>query len=194
MSEATEALPKRAFGWGIAWAILSIVAGMFALALPWEVSFGAVLVIGWILIFSSVFQFLHAFQSKGAGSIAWKLLVAVLYLGVGIYFLIHPLLGMATLTLAIAIFFFAEGIADLAVYFKVGKAPGSSWMLFNGIITVILGVIIWAHWLASVWSVIGVLLGISMLLTGMTRLMMTLAVRRLRGALATGSADSTKDS
>ncbi|HXJ91742.1 MAG TPA: DUF308 domain-containing protein [Terriglobia bacterium] len=180
MSEATEAVSKRAFGWGIAWAILSIVAGMFALALPWEVSFGAVLVIGWVLIFSSVFQFLHAFQAKGAGSIAWKLLVAVLYLGVGIYFLIHPLLGMATLTLAISIFLFVEGIADLAAYFKVRGSPGAGWMLFNGIITVILALIIWRHLVSSAWYVIGILLGISMILTGMTRLMLTLAARRLR--------------
>jgi uncharacterized membrane protein HdeD (DUF308 family) len=191
MSEATEALSKPAFGWGIAWAILSIVAGMFALALPWEVSFGAVLVIGWVLIFSSVFQFLHAFQSKGAGSIVWKLLVALLYLGVGIYFLIHPLLGLATLTLAISIFFFVEGIADLAVYFKVRESPGSGWMLLNGIITVSLAVIIWSHWLASVWSVIGVLLGVSMLLTGMTRLMLTLAVRRLQAAASPHQAKGT---
>jgi uncharacterized membrane protein HdeD (DUF308 family) len=194
MGQATEALSKRASGWGIAWAILSIVAGMFALALPLEASFGAVLVIGWLLIFSSAFQFLHTFQSKGIGSIVWKLLIALLYLGVGIYFLVHPLLGMAALTLAIAIFFFAEGVADVVTYFTVRGLTGSGWILFNGVITLILGVIIWRHWLSSAWFVIGILLGLSMILTGMTRLMVTLAARRLRGAFATGSADATKDS
>jgi len=166
-----------------------IVAGVFALALPLEASLGAVLVIGWLLIFSSVFQFLHAFQTKGAGSIVWKLLVALFYLGVGIYFLLHPLLGMATLTLALAIFFFAEGVADLLTYFQVRSAAGSGWMLVNALITLFLGFVIWRHWLSSSLWVVGTLLGISMLLTGMTRLMVTLAARRLGAAgMSSGTA------
>ena len=179
MSENTEANSLRPRGRSILWAVLSIVAGLFALALPLEASFGAVLVIGWVLIFSSVFQFLHAFKTKGIGSIAWKLLIALLYLGVGIYFLVHPLLGMATLTLALAIFFFAEGLTDLITYFRVRKSGASGWILFNALITLLLGLVIWRHWLSSSLWVVGTLLGISMLLTGMTRLMVTLAARRL---------------
>jgi uncharacterized membrane protein HdeD (DUF308 family) len=178
---AEAATPSRgSSGWSIFWAVLSIVAGLFALALPWEASLGAVIVIGWLLIFSSVFQFLHAFKTKGIGSIVWKLLIALLYLGVGIYFLVHPLLGMAALTLVLAIFFFVEGVMDLFIYFKVRGSAGSGWILFNAIITLLLGFLIWRHLLSSTWWVIGTLLGISMLLTGITRLMLTLAARRLR--------------
>ena len=192
MGAVAEAVSNRVTGWSILWAVLSIMAGVFALALPLEASFGAVLVIGWLLIFSSAFQFLHAFQSKGVGSIIWKVLVALLYLGVGIYFLIHPLLGMATLTLALAIFFLGEGVADLITYFKVRGHAGSGWILFNAIVTLILGLIIWRHWLSSGWFVIGILLGFSMILTGMTRLMVTLAARRLLAASASGSPDSSQ--
>ena len=180
MGTVAEIISRRASGWSIVWAVLAIVAGLFALALPWEAAFGAVLVIGWLLIFSSAFQLLHAFQSKGIGNILWKLLIALFYLGVGIYFLTHPLLGMATLTLAMAIFFFAEGAADLVTYFKVRRSPGSGWILLDGIVTLILGLLIWRHWPSSALWVIGTLLGISMLMTGMARLMITLAVRRLR--------------
>jgi uncharacterized membrane protein HdeD (DUF308 family) len=174
--------------------VLAIVAGLFALALPWEAAFGAVLVIGWLLIFSSAFQLLHAFQSKGIGSILWKLLIGLLYLAVGIYFVTHPVLGMATLTFAMAIFFFAEGVADLVTYFQVRRAPGSGWILLDGIVTLILGLLIWRHWPSSALWAIGTLLGISMLLTGISRLMITLAVRRLRAVIAPGSLDQTKQS
>jgi hypothetical protein len=51
---------------------------------------GGVVVIAWLIVFSGGFQFIHAFQSKGIGSIVWKLLVAVLYLIVGLYFLLKP--------------------------------------------------------------------------------------------------------
>jgi uncharacterized membrane protein HdeD (DUF308 family) len=168
-----------------------ILAGLFALALPLEASLGAVLVIGWLLILSSAFQFLHAFQTKGIGSVVWKLLIALLYLAVGIYFLVHPLLGMATLTLALAIFFFAEGVTELLTYFRVRGTAGSGWMLVNALITLLLGFVIWRHWLSSSLWVIGTLLGISMLLTGMTRLMITLAVRRLGAAGASTGSPAT---
>jgi uncharacterized membrane protein HdeD (DUF308 family) len=194
MNPLAEVISRRASGWSILWAVLTIVAGLFALALPLEASFGAVLVIGWVLIFSSAFQLLHAFQSKGIGNILWKLLIALLYLGVGIYFITHPLLGIVTLTLAMAIFFFAEGVADLVVYFKERKSPGSGWILWDGIITLILGLLIWRHWPSSALWVVGTLLGISMLFTGMTRLMLTLAARRLQRLSAAGSPDQAKES
>jgi uncharacterized membrane protein HdeD (DUF308 family) len=184
MSATTAPISKLASGWSIIWAILTIVAGLFALALPLVASFGVVIVIGWLLLFSCVFQALHAFQSKGIGSILWKLVIALFYLIAGIYFIAHPVLGMAALTLGIAVFFLAEGIADLVVYFRERKSPGAGWILLDGIVTLLLGLMIWRRWPSSSLWAVGVLLGISMLMTGTTRLMITLAVRRLRASLA----------
>ena len=168
-------------GGSIVWAILLIVFGFLAIALPLGTSLGVVLVVAWLIILSGGFQFIHAFQSQGAGSIAWKLLVAVVYLIAGIYFLTHPLLGLASFTLALAFFFVAEGVVDLIAYFQNRSAEGSGWILFDGIVTLILGILVWRHWPSTSGWVIGTLVGISMLMTGTTRLMLSLAARRLRG-------------
>lgn len=182
MSTAAAVITRRSTGWSMVWGVLLILFGLFAIAAPLASSLGAVLVIGWLMIFSSAAQVLHALQSKGIGHILWKLLVAVLYFGVGIYLLNNPLLGIATLTLAIGIFFFAEGIMDLAAYFKERKVNGSGWILLDGIVTLVLGVMIWQHWPASsVWAV-GTLVGVSMVMTGVSRLMISVAVRRLSEA------------
>src|SRR5271157_4411368 len=85
-------------------AILLIVFGFLAIAIPFASSWGVVVVIAWLIVFSGGTQFIHAFQSKGVGHILWKLLVAVIYLIVGLYFLMHPLLGVAAFTFALAIF------------------------------------------------------------------------------------------
>jgi uncharacterized membrane protein HdeD (DUF308 family) len=163
----------------IVWSVLIIMIGLLAIGLPLATSFGVVLIIGWLLIFSSVTQVLHAFQTKGIASIFWKLAVAFIYLGVGIYFLAHPLLGVAGLTLAIGIFFLAEAAMDFFAYMRVRKSNGSGWILFDGIVTFILGLLIWRQWpLSSTW-VIGTLVGISMVMSGITRLMITLAARKL---------------
>jgi uncharacterized membrane protein HdeD (DUF308 family) len=125
-------------------------------------------------------------RSRGAGHIAWKLLVAVVYLIAGIYFLMHPLLGLASFTLALAFFFVAEGVMDLIAYFQNRSAEGAGWILFDGIITLILGILVWRHWPSSSGWVIGTLVGISLLMTGTTRLMLSLAARRIRGVAEKG--------
>jgi len=179
MSTAGVAIEKRGSGPSIVWSILLIILGLLAIALPIETSLYVVIVIGWLILFHGVGQLVHAFQSKGAGHIAWKLLVAVVYLAAAVYLLVHPHVAVATLTLVLAIFLFAEGVVDIIAYFSTRKIGGSAWMLLDGIITLVLGVLIWRHWPSRSSWVIGLLVGVSMLMTGMTRLMMALALRRL---------------
>jgi uncharacterized membrane protein HdeD (DUF308 family) len=176
---AQAGLSTLGSGKSIVWAIVLIVFGFLAIALPFATSWGVVVVIAWLIVFSGAFQFIHAFQSHGIGHILWKLLVAVLYLIVGIYFLLHPVLGIASFTLVLAVFFVVEGVFDLVAYFKTRGMPGSGWMLFDGIVTLILGLLVWRQWPSSSLWVIGTLVGISMIMTGTTRLMMGLAARRL---------------
>jgi uncharacterized membrane protein HdeD (DUF308 family) len=166
-------------GKSIIWAIVLIVFGFLAIALPFATSWGVVLVIAWLIVFSGGFQFIHAFQSQGAGHIIWKLLVAIVYLIVGIYFLLHPLIGVAAFTFALAVFFVIEGVFDLVAYFQSRQAARSGWILFDGIVTLILGILVWRQWPSSSLWVIGTLVGISMIMTGTTRLMLSLSARRL---------------
>ncbi len=166
----------------IALAVVLIAFGLLALALPMFASIGVVRVLAWIVVFNGIFQFAYAFRSLGVGRVAWKFLVAVLYVMAGMWLLFHPLIGVATLTLLLGGFFLAEGIMDLAGYFfarKNGLRSGSSWMLLDGIITIVLAAMIWQRWPSSSLWVLGTLVGVSLLMTGTTRLMLALAVRRL---------------
>src|SRR5664279_183940 len=115
---AQAGLYKLGSGTSIVWAILLIVFGFLAIALPFATSLGVVVIIAWLIIFSGGFQFIHAFQSHGIGHIIWKVLVAILYLIVGIYFVLHPSSGVAAFTFALAVFFVAEGEFDLVAYFQ----------------------------------------------------------------------------
>jgi len=176
---APEAVSKAGSGGSILWAILLIVFGFLAIALPFATSWGVIIVVAWLIVISGGFQFIHAFGSKGIGHILWKLLVAILYLIVGVYFLLHPVLGIAAFTFALAVFFVIEGVMDLVAYFQSRQLAGSGWILFDGIVTLILGLLVWRHWPSSSLWVIGTLVGISMIFTGMTRLMLGLAARKL---------------
>ena len=178
MQEALEKVSKQVSGFSIVLSILLIVCGILAIMLPVAMSLGVVILIAWLLIIGGVVQFVHAFSCRGIGHIIWKLLVAVCYVITGIYLRVHPFIGIATLTLVLAVFLAAEGLVDIFGYISTRKSGVSGWLLFDGIITLVLGVMIWRQWPAGSLWVIGTLAGLNMMMTGFTRLMLTFAVRR----------------
>ena len=92
--------------------------------------------------------------------------------------LMNPLLSVLSLTLVLAIFLLFEGIVEIIFYFKIRGTANAGWVLFDGIITLILGFLIWRRWPASSVWVIGTLVGISLIFSGISRVMLSSAVRR----------------
>ncbi len=178
MSTPLQTVAKRASGFSIFLSILLIICGLLAILLPIEMSIGVVIVIAWLLMISGVFQVIHAFRSSGVGHIIWKIIVALIYFGTGLFLRMNPGIGIASLTFAIIVFLVAEGLIDIFFYFRTRKVGASGWVLFDGIITLILGIMIWRHWPSGSLWVIGFLVGINMIMTGTTRLMLSLTVRR----------------
>jgi uncharacterized membrane protein HdeD (DUF308 family) len=68
--------------------------------------------------------------------------------------------------------------------FRLRPLPGSNWLLFDGIITLILAIMIWRSWPSSSEWVIGTLVGFSMLFSGAARLSLSLAARHALAKLA----------
>jgi uncharacterized membrane protein HdeD (DUF308 family) len=184
MNTPLQTVAKRATGFSIFLSILLIVCGILAILLPIEMSIGVVILLSWLLMIAGVFLFIHAFRSHGVGHILWKIVVALAYFSIGLFLRMNPGIGLATLTFALIMFLVAEGVIDIIFYFRTRSAGASGWLLFDGIVTLILGIMIWRHWpTGSLW-VIGFLVGINMIMTGTTRLMLSLAARRGLKAIA----------
>ena len=91
----------------------------------------------------------------------------------------HPLIGVATLTLLLAGLFFLEGVLEIIGYFQLWQRRWWGWFLLDGIISLLIGGLILAHWPSSSQWVVGTQVGLSMIVSGVTRAMMSLASRRL---------------
>jgi uncharacterized membrane protein HdeD (DUF308 family) len=185
MNTAPATIFKQATGWGIAFSILLIVLGALAIALPLIAAIAVTSVIAWLMIFAGVAHLSVGFSARGAGSFFWELLVSIAYILAGSYMVFHPLIGVATLTLLLTSFFLVEGVLEIAAFFQLRKHGGSAWMLADGIITIILAALIWAQWPSSAAWAIGIIVGISMLVSGWKWLMISLISRKAL-ALAPG--------
>jgi len=111
--------------------------------------------------------------------VLWEILLGFVYALAGLYLVANPVAGLASLTLVIAFYLLIEGILELVLSFRLRPAHGSGWLLFDGVVTLVLAVMIWSTWPSSAVWVVGTLIGISMVFSGMTRLMLSLAVRRI---------------
>ena len=172
-------LAPKAINWSIALSILLILAGLFAICIPSISGIAITLIFGWLMIISGVTHFVFAFKSHTTGAVIWELLLGAVYLFAGVYLILHPLAGLVTLTLFLACYLFFEGIFEIIQFFQIRPRHGAGWLLFDAIVTLILAVMIWRSWpVSSVW-VIGTLVGISMLFSGFSRLMLSLAAKRV---------------
>ncbi|MGO9084649.1 MAG: HdeD family acid-resistance protein [Terriglobales bacterium] len=185
MTQSTPSnLVRQASTWSIVWGVLLIIFGMLAIGSPFVAAVAVTGFIAGLIVLAGVVHVILAFHAHGAGSLIWKLLVGLAYLFFGGYLIVHPVLGMASLTLVLASLFLIEGILNIVLFFKMRSVAGSSWVLVDGIITLLLGLMIYMQWpSSSVWA-IGTLVGVSMIISGVTRVMLSLAVRKAVAATA----------
>jgi uncharacterized membrane protein HdeD (DUF308 family) len=182
-TNATEGLQragviKKAAGWFIASAVLFILLGIFGIAEPWVAGLAVTMLVGCLLVIGAAGHFIAAFKGHGAHHVILQLLVGLAYLIAGGYFLTHLVMGQATLTLLLSGLILAEGVLELVAYFRLRSVGGASWLLINGVVTLLLGGLIWFQWPSSTVWAIGMLVGVNLMMTGISRLMMGLAVRR----------------
>jgi uncharacterized membrane protein HdeD (DUF308 family) len=171
----------------ILWGVLLIVFGMVAVASPFLAAVAVNVVVAWLIVLAGVVHLMLAVRAHGAGSMIWKLLVGIAYLCFGGYLIVHPLVGVASLTLLLATLFLVEGVLDVVLFFKMRPLQGSGWVLTDGIVTLLLGALIYLQWpTSSAWA-IGTLVGISMIFSGVARVMMSLAVRKVAGTASASS-------
>ncbi len=176
---------KRGSTVSVLWGVLLIVFGAMAVISPFVAAVAVSVVVGYLIILAGVVHLMLAFRAHGAGSVIWKALVGVAYLVFGGYLILHPVIGVASLTLVLASLFVIEGVLDIVLYAKMRPAQGASWVLIDGIVSLLLGLMIYLQWPSSSLWAIGTLVGISLIFSGVARVMLSMAVRRAAGAVAT---------
>jgi len=161
------------------WGILMLICGFLAIAVPLASSIGVAVVIGWVVLISAVWHLLFGFRSgSGIGGFLWQLLLAIVYGAAGLMILLYPLAGLAWLTLVLATFLLIEAALEFVLYFNIRRLVSARWVLVDAVITLLLGILIWAQWpFSSAWA-IGTLVGVSLIFSGISRLMLSSALSR----------------
>ncbi len=173
MNESSAAI-KKASGAVTLWGVLTIILGVFAMGAPLITGLALALMIGVSLVAAGLMQSIYAFQAGSVGKGYLRLLFGGVTVLAGMAIIGQPEMALATLTLFLSIYFIVDGITTLISSTAVAGGQGKGWIIFNGIITLALGVMIWRGWPVSGAWAIGILVGVRLIFSGMT--MMALGV------------------
>lgn len=168
---------KSASKFTLVWAILAIGTGVVAIIVPAVATVTTAIFIGWILIFAGAVTFIDAFAAPSAARIALRVVLAVLTIAVGIYLLVEPLKGSYTLTVMLVIWFVAVGFIRLAAGLANLGRPGAGMYIFNGAVSLLLGILIGNNLPSSADWAIGLLVGIELIFSGITAIVIHSAIK-----------------
>ena len=166
------------WGWFLGLGLLLIILGIIAIGTSVVVTLVSMVFFGVLLMIGGVAQGFNAIKTHRGGAFLVTALSAILYFVIGLLLVMHPAVGAITLTLLIAAFFTISGLfkSIAALYYR---SAHWGWLLLNGVITLALGLMIWAQWPISGLWVIGLFIGIDLIMAGWIWVTLALASRNL---------------
>jgi uncharacterized membrane protein HdeD (DUF308 family) len=162
--------------WLIGTAVAFLLLGTMAILEAEAAGLALATIAGWLLIGSGFVHGVNAFRSESVTRAAGQVFVGLLYVIAGLYFLAHPLIELGALTVSLAFVLFAEAVMDFVAWFGARRDDGSEWLLMNAMTTAVLSVMIFSLWPVSIGA-IGMLVGLNLILSGVSRLMLGAAER-----------------
>ncbi len=180
---ASDALPdpkelSGRWGWFAALGVIMIVAGFIALMSVVMATVVSVLFVGVMMLASGVVEMIHGFQMKRWSRFFMWILIGALYIVAGLLIIWNPLLAAGVLTLLVGVALVFAGISRIFLAMQMRSGAPWGWVLFSGIVTVLLGAVIILHWPVSSLYVLGIFLGIDLMIAGASWLGAALAFRR----------------
>ncbi len=147
---------------------LMLLLGFLSLSMPLMASFAIETLIGGLLMAVGICQAVSALRGFGDGDKPWQsTFMAVISFAAGLIFLIHPLAGVMTISVLLAVYFMVDGITKVIEYLRLREINGSVWILISGILGIILALMMWKNFFTGA-AIIGIILGINLTFSGIS--------------------------
>jgi uncharacterized membrane protein HdeD (DUF308 family) len=170
---------RKARRWLMVSAILALLGGAAAIVVPAVATLTMTIFIGWVLVYSGVVMAIHSWTQRAAGRTWERALQALLALVIGIYMVLFPGAGALSLTLLLVIWFVISGGLQLAGARQLRGLPGAGWMLFGGVLAILLAVLIALDLPSSAAWAIGLIVGVNLIFWGTRTLVAASLLKRV---------------
>lgn len=144
--------------------IVMMLIGMAGFLVPQLFSVTLSYFVGWLLLFGAFTQGYSAYQHKDHHVASW--LRPFLNMAAALIFLIFTDVGVASLGLLLAFYFFIDAYASFAMGQQFKEHGVGGWGLINGILSLVLGIVVLTTWPNSSPLLVGIFVGITLFFDG----------------------------
>lgn len=183
MKESVRTVFKEATRASVGWATVLIVLGVLVVSVPYRPGIAVSILISWIVVLSGLVHLASAFTGRDAGAFVWRMLIGVAYILCGTYLAFHPKIALESLTVVLAILFVFEGLLELGIFLLLRVNSGSGWVLFHALVALLFAFMIALPWPLSSMEGAGAILGINLIVSGVSVLLYLLEARKTLGEL-----------
>jgi uncharacterized membrane protein HdeD (DUF308 family) len=170
---------REHWGWFLALGIIFILGGIFAIAAPFVAGLTVTIIFSIVLVWLGIMQIIQAFSTKSWSGFIWELLIGIILLVGGIATWVNPTVGALSLTLVVGAVFLVKGVFQVILGLQMRPHSGWGWILTAGILAILVGLIILIQWPVSTAYALGYLAGISLIFSGWSYVMLSLAAKRI---------------
>ncbi|MEP9376947.1 HdeD family acid-resistance protein [Aquabacter sp. CN5-332] len=165
------------WGWFVALGAAFVILGCIALAHLLVTGIATALYVGALVLVGGIVQVMHAFRVQGWGRFFYWLLAGLLYVVAGGLIMYQPLLAAGIITLMIGVSLVVGGIFRIIAGLGSRQAAGWGFIVFSGVITLLLGIEIIARWPVDSVQILGLFLGLDLIINGVMTAMFGFALR-----------------
>jgi uncharacterized membrane protein HdeD (DUF308 family) len=158
---------RNNWGWYVALGILLILVGIYAIWAEGAATVASVWALGVVLVIAGIAQLITAFMARGAGHVILLLLVGVLDIIVGLMLIEHPIGGALVITLLLAALLVFGGIFRFVTALWM-QFPNYGWVAISGVLSTVLGILLWVQWPVSAIWFIGLVVGLNFIFAGVS--------------------------
>jgi uncharacterized membrane protein HdeD (DUF308 family) len=160
--------------------VLLVLVGVLLLLSPAAVGGAVVRLVALVLVFTGIAQLIQGFKGGSTTHTAISALLGLVVAGLGVLVWFNPELGSGFLTALLMIFFVVQGLWKLSMAIRFRQVSGWVWLLLSGLVSLVFVYFLWAQWpLAGAWA-IGVLVGLDLLVTGFSMIVIAVAMGKIR--------------
>jgi uncharacterized membrane protein HdeD (DUF308 family) len=165
-------------GWLMFIGILMVILGTAGLFMEVTLTVVSVLYFGVLVLFGGVVMLIDAFKAGEWKTKVWHVLIALVYIAGAVVMIRDPAASAVWITLFLAAFFVVTGVFRLMIGFQSRDTVSNwGWIVFAGLISIVLGLVIFAGWPVSGLWVIGMFIAIELVLQGFAMISIARAIR-----------------
>ena len=168
---------KNRSGWSIFMGVATAALGVFLILYPLMTATITTFLLGWVLIFVGIAQFVFALHSQTVGNFFLKVLLGALYGITGVALAFFPFEGVEALTGLLGTLLLVQAGLLTVSAFQMKPLEGWGWFLADAVASLLMGILILARWPSSSFWAIGTLVGVAVLMGGISRVVIASKIR-----------------